>query len=394
MATCLQTGSSSVSTCTSWGSTSVTSCTTWGTTTSTSCSSWGVFSFVCLAVTTIVTAVCLVSAVIVTAVCLAWAVTTTGICLVEDLVTTVAGFIFDLVEAVLGWLASLVAMFADLLFAIPIVGRVLNWLWNIVLVAIWLPFSLADAAAWAIGIRPQKKLRVCTVIELDSTGPVATPSDVVTLLNDTIGIYLARMNIQILNSTPLQFSSGFSAKGISANGTWVQTETVVDPASQLDLHCGISTPGGFAEDLGTTGSAIELKELSKCFFGNWRRLTGFGAPVMVLVVRSIDGGLVIGCGFGPLTDYVTIASFQAVNTTDANQDDVPDFPGLTPLSILSAASPFSFTPNNTLAHELGHICNLWHVTDTSNLMFPGGTQSSLTDLQIGIVRGSRHVSYL
>jgi hypothetical protein len=117
--------------------------------------------------------------------------------------------------------------------------------------------------------------------------------------------------------------------------------------------------------------------------------------VVVLVVRSIDGGLRVGCAFGPLTDYVTIASFQAINTTDANSDDVPDFPGLTPASILSSFSPFFLSPNNTLAHELGHICNLWHLSDTTNLMLATvGTQSAVFDWQAMLVRASRHVSYL
>jgi len=253
-----------------------------------------------------------------------------------------------------------------------------------------------DAAAYLVGIRPQKKLRICTLIERDATGPVAAASDVVRLINDAIGIYLARMNVQILNSAAVQLSSGFSSDGNRADGSWIQVLPDVDSASQLDLHCGAFTAVGFGEDLGPAGSGIQLKSLSRCFFGNWRRLTGYGAPVVVLVVRSIDGGLRIGCGFGPLTDYVTIASFQGINSTDADRDDVPDFPGLAPVSILDPASPSFIAPNNTLAHELGHVCNLWHLpSDPPNLMFPFvGTQSATDVWQEILVRNSRHVSYL
>jgi hypothetical protein len=312
-----------------------------------------------------------------------------------DFVTTITGFVIDLVEAVLAWPLGFLAVVGEFLFSVPVVGRLLHWLWNLALTAAWLIPGLLDGVGYLAGIRPQKKLRICTLIERDNNGPVANTSDVVRLINDTIAIYLARMNIQILNSAPAQFSSGFSANGNRADNSWVQVLSNVDDASQLDVRCSSATGAGFADDLIGSGTGIQFKSFSSCLFGNSRRLIGYGSPVVVLIVRSINGGLAVGCALGPLTDYVTISSFQAVNLTDANLDDLPDSPGLVPVSILNPSSPVFLNPNNTLAHELGHICNLFHVSDTANLMLPtSGTQSGVYDTQAVLVRASRHVTYL
>src|SRR5262249_39074396 len=66
-----------------------------------------------------------------------------------------------------------------------------------------------------------------------------------------------------------------------AKSSWVQILPGADGASQLDVHCCAFSPVGFGEDLGSTGSGIQWKSLSRCFFGDWRRLNGFGSPVVV-----------------------------------------------------------------------------------------------------------------
>jgi predicted Zn-dependent protease len=71
-----------------------------------------------------------------------------------------------------------------------------------------------------------------------------------------------------------------------------------------------------------------------------------------------------GCSLGPLTDYVTVAFKESIT--------------------------------RTLAHELGHACNLWHYDDPDNLMTPGrsgGVGYSLSRVQKALVRMSRHVTY-
>ena len=51
----------------------------------------------------------------------------------------------------------------------------------------------------------------------------------------------------------------------------------------------------------------------------------------------------------------------------------------------------------TLAHELGHACLLPHDESAGNLMnasVVGAAFPVLSNLQVAIVRGSRHVTYL
>jgi hypothetical protein len=95
----------------------------------------------------------------------------------------------------------------------------------------------------------------------------------------------------------------------------------------------------------------------------------------------------VGCGLGPLTDFVTIAATApAVNISN----------------------PLQSTPDTT-AHELGHICNLSHVkaanevgymmfSNDDNLVDGNGralvrTGTDIYDWQAIIIRSSRHVSY-
>lgn len=221
---------------------------------------------------------------------------------------------------------------------------------------------------------------------------MAPPDLVVALINDTITMFRNRLNIQILDSAAGQFSTGFDSAGRRADGSWIRIADGPWPTSELDGACSGSTAAGFGEDLSETGSARQLKLIVPCFFGEWRRVTGFGAPVAVIVQRSIGGGIFAGCALGPLTDYVTLAATFTPGAVDANNDDVADTIALAPGAPTFVPPP---SPNNLLAHELGHKCNLWHVFNPANMMSPASsTSDGLDDFQIMLVRGSRHVSYL
>jgi len=95
----------------------------------------------------------------------------------------------------------------------------------------------------------------------------------------------------------------------------------------------------------------------------------------------------IGCGLSLLTDFIVVAQSAPV---------------------LGISNAFQTQPETT-AHELGHICTLWHLTDANditNLMF--ANENGLVDAtgaplatvatnlfgwQAQLVRASRHVSY-
>jgi hypothetical protein len=95
-------------------------------------------------------------------------------------------------------------------------------------------------------------------------------------------------------------------------------------------------------------------------------LFGTTSPVTVFIVSDVEGKS--GCSLGPLTDYVTV-----------------DIGGLIDPGGKLGHAPW------TLAHELGHACNLWHHGDT--LMRPGssGRRDYLKRWQKAVLRASSHV---
>ena len=97
------------------------------------------------------------------------------------------------------------------------------------------------------------------------------------------------------------------------------------------------------------------------FHATFRRISGYGAPLMVFVVEDLAG--FGGCSLGWLSDYVTVKT-NSLKTT---------------------------------AHELGHACNLLHQKDAHNLMHPSSMRLepvTLTAWQIAVLRASRHVTLL
>jgi hypothetical protein len=354
---CTQYRDDGYNSCSSWDS----NCCTWW-----PCS-WGckLVTWFCVAWFWVSNLVCVAWHWVSNVVCVLWTMVTTLVCVLWDVVVTVVSAILVVVEAVLGWVLSLIAMVVELIFAIPYVGRFLQWLWNVVVLnLVWLVANLIDAGLYLIGVRPQKKLRICTVILRDERGnPVATVPAVVDLINEAIDIMLRECNVQIVNSAPLQFSSGLSFTPVRADASWVQIDGRPSATALLDSACD---QPAFEEDLSDIGSRYQLEGLTNCFFGNWRNVVGLGTPMTVLIVRTITTPT---RGFGGcciwVSNYLTIAA-SSVGT------------------------------NRTLAHELGHACNLWHLTDPPNLMdvtSPGPGDSILRLWQELLVRASRHVSY-
>lgn len=343
------------------------------------CVAWvWISSLVCVVWVWVSSLVCVVWVWVSSVVCILWTLATTLVCVLWDIVITVLSAVLTVLEAVLGWVLSFVAAVMELIFAIPFIGRLLQWFWNsIVLNIVYIIPNALDAAMYNLGIRPQKKLRVCTIILRDADGvplgaqpgvPDALVDDVVELLNNAIDIMLRECNVQILNSAPLQFSSGLSSSPNRADRSWVQIDGRPGKTAMLRVRCDAA---GFGDDAGTSGSEFQLNGLTNCFFGNWRRLTGLGSPVVIFVVQSIDGSANAGCGLWA-PNYLTITVGGAV----------------------------AAKPSPLLAHELGHMCNLWHICDAPNLMCARDATcttcldgSVLDSWQETLVRASRHVSY-
>lgn len=58
----------------------------------------------------------------------------------------------------------------EIILAIPIIGRLISEILNIVTMIVWRVVGLLDAVLTVIGIRPLKKLRLCIVILRDEKG--------------------------------------------------------------------------------------------------------------------------------------------------------------------------------------------------------------------------------
>lgn len=348
MPRCLEWGEERHQECTEYRDQGHSACSDWDS----KCCDWWPCSWACKLVTWFCVAWYWVSSIV----CVAWTWITTAICLVWDVVTTIVNAIVVTLESILGWVLSALAFVVELIFSIPYVGRLLNWIWNVVLEIFWNLVGIGDFVLGLIGIRPEKKLRVCVIVLRNERGvEVAAPASLVPDLQHAIDIFRAEANVRVIPVGPFQYDSGF-ADDETASTEWIH---VVDGPSDpeiLEVECGVEAGG---EDLTPAGSRFELLASTMCFFGNWRRVVGYGAPVTIFVVRTVGDASKLGCSIGPLSNYVTIE-------------------GANPICI---------------PHELGHACNLWHVDGATNLMNASCGRRKLDWWQISILRNSRHVTY-
>lgn len=301
------------------------------------CCTWWPCSWACSAVVWITNVVCVAWTWISTVVCVIWNITTTLVCVIWDIVTTVVNAILVTVMSILGWVLSAIAAVVELLEMIPVIGTVLRWVINLVTSIIGILSAIPDLILGAVGVRPEKLLRVCTVILKDENGnPVASTEVAVSLLQLAVDVYKRDANVRIVPLRPFKYSSGF-ADAERVDESWVATDSDNSGADLLDHACDA------AIEWTSAGSGFQLRVTRNCFFGAWRRLMGYGAPLTCFFVRNIPAAL--GCALW-ITDYNTVEG------------------SLT----LPHPSP------RTLGHECGHSCNLGHQcvdADNRNMM---GTQ--------------------
>ena len=329
------------------------------------CCDWWPCSWACKIITWICAAwiwisniVCVFAVWISNMVCIAWVAVTMAFCVVIDVVVAVIGAILETIESIVGWILSAIALVIELVLSIPIVGRFIGWVLAIAQTAYWLGVGVIDSAAGLLGIRPEKKLRICTIILADENGTAVRPTtDVVKWLQNAVDVFKREANVRVMRGEPFHYTSGF---GDSETVTTDWIHLPGDPSAKriLDLGGEAATMGA---DLVGPGSDYNKIAILNCFYGTWRKLVGYGAPITIFIIRSLEEGS--GRSLGPLTDYVVIGGGQNINETD-------------------------------VTHELGHACYLWHVSDSTNLMNgspPRGT--SLSWWQVILLRSSRHVSY-
>lgn len=278
------------------------------------------------------------------------------LCRAWDVATTTINAVVVSVESTLGWFASLIAAIVSFVFAIPVVGSVLRWIWHIALTVTWRLVGLIDFLVSLSGVWPEKLLRVKIVILKDKEGnDLTTKQALVSDLQKAVDIFQQQANIKIVPSKAFCYNSGF-AQGRNAEASWVTVNNQKSPDTDLVVECGGEA---LVDDLLLTGSRYTITNILQDFLGNFRRVLGYGAPLLVIAVRDVGAHSTIGCSLGPVTNYVTV----------------------------EAGNPIC------IAHELAHACGLWHSSDANNLMNPSCGQDQLDNWQVWIVRNSRHVSY-
>ncbi|MEK6241493.1 MAG: M10 family metallopeptidase domain-containing protein [Escherichia coli] len=254
-------------------------------------------------------------------------------------------------------LLNALATVIELIFTVPVAGRLLKWGWSLGLSLISLVAGFFDGILWLAGVRPEKKLRVGVIVLRDEHGlPLMASSEVPAGIEQAGNTFLNRANVRIIPTWEIEIGTVGQDDAWNADGKWVRINPESGQNSILIVGCN---QVAFGEDLGRAGSEFEFLMASLNARGNLRRVIGIGAPLIAFIVADINGFL--GCSLGPLSDYVTVKQGHV----------------------------------DCVAHELGHACNLPHSDDAENLMFRRGcTNDELTVWQVILLRASRHVAYI
>lgn len=281
-----------------------------------------------------------------------WVLASTALATLIDALASLLAYLVVWIDSSIGWVFDMALVPVALVLAVPYFGRAVAWVLALVQTLVWTAAALPDAVLAGLGIMPEKRLRVC--VQLAPGASEATRMEMLQALKVAVQIYRREANVRLVPAIPW-FAEGAFAGPTSPADSWLGVGD--SDTHRLDVGCALQAVG---EDIGRVGGVLAWRALRHHPFGIGRRLLGSGAPLVVFAVGSVAGGRLIGCSLGPLTDYVTV---------DIGR------PGC-------------------LAHELGHACNLLHISQTGNVMNPTCGGAHLTRWQVVLVRLSRHVSYL
>jgi len=345
------------------------------------CISWiQVSKLVCVSWKNIVKTVCVSYAWVVEKVCVAWTYTTETICLLQDVGSAVIGTLVVIIESTIGMIIIGAGIVVEIIQAIPGIGSIIRVGLNLATHVIFgLVGLIYETVNLVLGIRPEKKLRICTIILRDEKGnPVARAEDVVAQLQLTADVFKRDANIRLLPGGPPKFSNSFSPPVI-VDQSWVHVDQSPSPSNLLEPI------GKVLPELGQTGSDFQLKLTSLCPYGAGRRLIGYGAPITIFIVRDTGPK---SAGRSSLMGYAFVEGSTST-ITDAKTGKRKSL--------------------RTIAHEAAHLCLLKHVCvigNARNLMastlacddaIPKGVKINKNDpnlygWQVFLMRTSKHVS--
>jgi len=260
------------------------------------------------------------------------------LCWIEIALVKVGQWVARVVCEVVSVTLDAIGGILGLIFAIPILGRLLRQLWSFLIDLVWRIIGLIGVLLDWLGIDLEKKYRICIIILSKNGKPLTSEAALTPTIQNAQAIWKSAANVKLI----------------------VEDVHEVIPTDERDRNLVVNCDfGAWTDDLFLTGSNFELYANTYCFYGTGRRLIGWASPVVVFVVEDVVNKR--GCSLGLFSDYVTI----------------------------EAASP------DCLAHELGHAVYPWgHHSDRMNLMHSscGGTQ--LREWQRILMRNSRHITYL
>jgi len=238
--------------------------------------------------------------------------------------------------------------------ALHIVKAVVRVVVRIVAVLLTAPFKVLDLVFGWLGW-PKKKLKLHIAVLQNANGPLIPDSKLEDL----------RPSIDLLKQTFKDHGNVEVRPYSSGNKrdiyNWAQIIDGVAPQAALKVHCGF---GALWDEFGEAGDYF-AKHVAGSVGGIIPISLAF--PVTIFIVeKGLDKA---GCALPLITDYATVEVAQILPTE-----------------------------SSTLAHEVGHRCNLWHSGQHVNLMFKKRTERLfpywLHWWQRNLVRSSRHVTYL
>lgn len=297
----------------------------------------------------------------------AWDWVTDALEWVWDGLTSLGGAVVTGIEILLSPIGILLGYALGAVYIIPFFGPIAEGIINTITTIIWYVVGIVDFILSLLGIRPEKKLRVTVIALKDKNGPMASEPDITNAMRELSKTFKNRANIRIINNVLGEFTFEWNDVEPPA-ASWIYYPS---DSSSEDILEGECDSDGFVSDLGTDGSRYEALSTIIAPWSSIRRLTGYGAPIFIFIIRNFSDPSKNGCSMGSWNDYVLIAGHALK----------PDSTGVVKDKYL-------------IAHECAHACNLWHVSSISNLLYSEETRGDyLTDFQISLLRISRHVSY-
>ncbi len=274
-----------------------------------------------------------------------------------DGITAGVGAVLFVVEFIVGSLLSLFIYLLAFVWAIPVLGRLLRQIFGLIQTIVCRALGLLDMLAWVARIRPAKKLRLRVIVVNDGSGPVVAKASVLVEVQELVDIFYDKANIRVIPDNPLVFRTGFHQKD-TAGDEFVH-EMDKSPNAIVKVRSGL---GSYLQDLWIQGFWYELLMARHNLWGNFRRLLGYGAPLVVFAVKDYHS-TDIGNSLAVLTDYLTVEGPEVADKT-------------------------------TIAHEAGHSCGLFlHSGSSSNFMHASAPNvQGMSSGQALWVRNSRHVA--